>query len=350
MTLVFGFSVPVPFGVAVLALSVAGLVIGHFIGVGIVTLARRAVGATKSEIDDLIVDALARPIRLASMLVAIWLLMRGVVIPPSASHILNRGTIVAGSILVVAASLALANRLVPAFARRNESLRPAAGTIRSLVRLVIIVIGVLMVMDAAGISVAPVLATLGVGSVAIALALKDTLTNFFAGLYILIDRPFRPGDHVKIEATDEGIIESIGLRSTRILTPAHNLVVVPNGKLALATITNFSLPSGRAVAQVRVSISHDSDVDRVESLLADEVGRFVRETPTVVAEPAPWVRCTGGPAEVGVEFAIGFSVANSIDQALAQHDLRKRLLRRLKASGLNIAAPQKVPTPAPPPV
>ena len=104
-------------------------------------------------------------------------------------------------------------------------------------------IGLLVTLDSLNISITPLLTTLGIGGLAVALAFKDTLANFFAGLYVLADRPIRVGDLVKIEGGPEGYVESIGWRSTRIRTLANNIAILPNSKVSESMITNY-LPAG----------------------------------------------------------------------------------------------------------
>ena len=99
-----------------------------------------------------------------------------------------------------------------------------------------------MALESLGVPVAPLLTTLGIGSLAVALALQDTLANFFAGLHLLADRPVRPGDYIKLHEGEEGFVETIGWRSSRLRTTKNNIVVVPNQKLSQAILTNFHLP------------------------------------------------------------------------------------------------------------
>ena len=113
---------------------------------------------------------------------------------------------------------------------------------RMLVRTLFVVIGVMLLLENLGISLTALWTTLGVGSVAVALALQDTLSNFFGGIYLQLDRPVRLGDYVKLGTGEEGFVTQMGWRSTRMRTLSNNIVVIPNSKLATQNITNFSLP------------------------------------------------------------------------------------------------------------
>ena len=133
------------------------------------------------------------------------------------------------------------------YATRNPSMSPAVGVARVSVRLLVGALAIITALETLGVPVAPLVTTLGVGSLAVALALQETLANFFAGLYLLADRPVRAGDYIKINDAqgEEGYVESIGWRSSRLRTLKNNTVIVPNQKLSQAILTNFQ-PAGRA--------------------------------------------------------------------------------------------------------
>ena len=114
----------------------------------------------------------------------------------------------------------------------------SATVIPLLVKIALFIIGGLVILETEGISIAPILTALGVGGLAVALALQDTLGNLFAGLNTLIAGQIRPGDYIKIDADSEGWVNDVGWRNTSIRTLANNLVVEPNKRLADSVVTN----------------------------------------------------------------------------------------------------------------
>jgi len=137
---------------------------------------------------------------------------------------------------------------------------------RKALKVSIAVIGFVWVVQLLGYSVTGLLAGLGVGGVAVALALQDTLGNFFGSIMIFIDRPFSMGDWIKIGDV-EGIVEQIGFRSTRIRTWPATLVSIPNKTVASATIDNWSSMPKRRVKQV-VGVTYDTTADQMEEAIA----------------------------------------------------------------------------------
>ena len=172
--------------------------------------------------------------------------------------------------LVLACAMALSRiavAAVTAYATRHPAVAPALGVARATVRVAVAILALITALESLGVPVAPLLTTLGIGSLAVALALQDTLANFFAGLYLLADRPVRTGDYVKLQEGAEGFVEAIGWRSSRLRTSSNNIVVVPNVKLSTAILTNFHLPVANVTMTVAVTVPHSADADAVEKVV-----------------------------------------------------------------------------------
>jgi small-conductance mechanosensitive channel len=197
--------------------------------------------------------------------------------------------------------------------------------------------GILIVLSMLGISIAPLLTALGVGGLAVALALKDTLENLFAGIYLITDKAIRVGDFVRLESGQEGNIEDIGWRTIRIRTLNNNIVILPNSKLAQSIVTNFSLPDRRISVSIPVTVSLDADLDKVEALLLDTANKASEDVVGLVGSPSPSVRFNPGAGENSMVFTVGVQVAEFPDQFFVQHELRKRIFKRLRA--------EKIPMP-----
>jgi len=121
------------------------------------------------------------------------------------------------------------------------------------------------------------IAGVGLGALAIGLALQSTLANFFAGVHLLSDRPIDVGDYIEIDENAKGIVEDIGWRSTRIRTLTDNLLIIPNGKLAESNITNFSKPKQDLSVWVPCGVAYESDLKKVEKVTL-EVAKKIQQT------------------------------------------------------------------------
>jgi small-conductance mechanosensitive channel len=232
------------------------------------------------------------------------------------------------SLTVVAARLA--GSLIRYYGQQSGGALPVTTLSENLAGLSVSILGALLLMHLLGVSIAPLLTALGVGGLAVALALQDTLSNLFAGFYISIAGQMRPGDYIRLEGGQEGYITDITWRSTTIRSLANNMVIVPNAKLAQAIVTNYHLPAKSMSVSITVNVGYDADADLVERVLLEEAMAAGGAVKGLLTEPAPSVRLIPGFGETYLIFSLNCHVEEFVDQYLAQHELRKRVLRRLR--------------------
>jgi small-conductance mechanosensitive channel len=263
-------------------------------------------------------------------------------LPLRAAHLLHLALLAA---IVVSVTASLANVVGVAIARAGDR-RALAGAVTGLAqtsaRGAVFVVGGLVLLGALGVQITPLLTALGVGGLAVALALQDTLGNLFAGLHLLADRPIRVGDYVKIGDSIEGFVVDVGWRSTRVRLLQNNVVIVPNSNVAKSTIINYDLPESRMALLIRVSVDYASDPDRVAAVLIDEATRAVGDVPNLLGDPPPRAQLIPGFGESGLEFTLVVQIVRFVEQFPVQDELRKRILRRFRAEGIMIPYPTRV--------
>jgi len=219
---------------------------------------------------------------------------------------------------------------------------PVTTLTESLARLSVLILGVLLLLKyALKVEVTPLLTALGVGGLAVALALQDTLSNLFAGFYVAVARQIRLGDYIKLNTGEEGYVHDIGWRNTTIRALARNLIIIPNAKLAQAIVTNYCLPDKRMGASLQVGVSYAADPDRVERVLLEVAQKAAGEIAGMLAEPAPSVAFDPGFGDSAQLFTVNFQVAEFVDQFNARNELRKRIARRLREEGIEIPFPTR---------
>lgn len=246
--------------------------------------------------------------------------------------------------LILSVTLTLASivtALIGLASERRALGGPVTGLAQTAARATIIVVGVLVLLSVLGIHITPILTALGVGGVAVALALQDSLANLFAGMHLLADRPIRVGDYVKIADSIEGYVVDIGWRSTRVRMLQNTIVVVPNKRVAESVIVNYDMPEPRMSLVISVKVGYGSDPDTVERVLTEEASTAAKEVPGLLAEPAPFVRLIPGFGDSSLDFSLVCQVASFVDQYVVQHEVRKRILRRLRAEGIEIPFPTR---------
>ena len=206
----------------------------------------------------------------------------------------------------------------------------------------VVIVGVLIVLGHFNVSLTPMLTALGVGGLAGALALQDTLSNLFAGFYVAVAGHIRLGDYIKLNTGEEGYVTDIGWRSTIIRALGYNLVIIPNSKLAQANVTNFHLPEKRMASNLVVTVTFESDPERVESVLLEVVHQGSQEISGLLAEPKPSVQLEPGFGEYSIGFSVNYQVAEFSNQASVRHELRKRIWRRFREEGIQIPLPARM--------
>jgi len=243
------------------------------------------------------------------------------------------------SITVAAANLS--EKIFSSFIQRSNLPIPATGLVYGVLKGVIFVLGFLIILSVLEISITPFITALGVGGLAVALALQDTLANLFAGIHILIEKTIRVGDFIRLETGQEGYVEDITWRTTRVKMLPNNIVVIPNSKLAQSIVTNYYLPEKRMSLSIPIGVSYSSDPEKVEKILVEEAKKAVGEIPGLIKDPEPFVRFIPGFGESSLDFTLICQVREFVDQYLVQHELRKRIFKRFKKEGIEIPFPQR---------
>jgi small-conductance mechanosensitive channel len=219
-----------------------------------------------------------------------------------------------------------------------ESVVPMTSLTLNITRIVIFGLGILIILNTLGIQIGPILATLGVGGLAVALALQDTLSNIFAGFYITISRQLRIGDYVRLDSGEEGYITDITWRATQIKALPNNVILIPNERLTKAICTNFYLPDKEIAVPVQVSVHYDSDLEKVERV-ACEVAREVMQTVQGgIPNFEPRVRFHTFNNS-SIDFNVVMRANEITDQYLIKHELIKRLHKRFNKEGIVMPYP-----------
>jgi len=156
----------------------------------------------------------------------------------------------------------------------NGAIRDSKNLLSGIVRGMVFVVGGLILLSSFGIPITPVIASLGIGSLAVALALQPTLENFFSGVQLLVDKPIRVGDYIELESGEQGFVEKIGWRSTWIRMLPNNMVIMPNSSLSNSKVINYFYPEKELSVPVEVGVHYDSDLEEVERVTL-EVARAV---------------------------------------------------------------------------
>lgn len=296
-----------------------------------------AAALTESNVDDAVVGSLRRPIPFWSLLLGAAVASRVAALPPELLLLVDR---VVQSLLILSLTAWVAEVTLLIMARGGEAggAPLLTGVTRHVIRASIFVVGGLVVLSTLGISIAPILTTFGIGGLAVALGLQDTLSNLFAGFNITLARNIRVGDFVRLETGEEGYVEDIRWRSARIRTLPNNVVVIPNSRLAQSVVTNYDLPSRDLAVLVSLGVHYGSDLPRVERVTCEIARTVMRTVKGAVRDFEPFIRFhTFG--ESSIDFSVIMRAETFTDSYAVKHEFIKAITSRYAAEGIVIPYP-----------
>lgn len=252
--------------------------------------------------------------------------------------------------LVLIAGVRIARSFVTVFTEHLEHrvqtpeqqrvLRSVVPQVQRAATSAIVVVGALIILEQLGIPVAPLLAGLGIGGLAVALAAQSTLANLLAGLSIFIDGTVRVGDMVELDDGKRGFVEDVGWRTTKLRLPANNLVIIPNGKLADSIMTNYQMPNDEVSVYVPNGVAYDSDLEKVEETTLKVANQLVLDTPGAATDFTPIMRYTEF-ADSNINFTVIMRAKNWPASRLLRHRFIKALKRSYDLEGIEIAFPSQ---------
>ena len=295
---------------------------------------RRWAALTASRLDDHLLEAVRGPLGWLVFLLGLYLAMHryhfGLL------HALDGVLYVATVAVCTLMLIRVQGALVRWYGERSRDhlhddtvARDVLPMAERLGRVLIVLVGALVVLDHFHIEIRSILVTLGVGSLAIGLALQDTLANMIGGFIILVDRPFRVGDRIQLETLEVGDVQEIGIRATRIVRLEGNLLIVPNSVLVRTRVVNLSLPDASAPVMAEVRVAHGTDLAGAKAVLLRAAG----SVESLLKDPAPAVFFLGFD-EAALRIRVAARTANYRDAFRLTAALNEAVLRALEEAGI----------------
>ncbi|MBI1976496.1 MAG: mechanosensitive ion channel family protein [Candidatus Omnitrophica bacterium] len=288
--------------------------------------------------DDILIEATRGPFLLWVLIVSIAIAVRISTLPEPLVVLSHKILLALWLISFTLAASTLAGRLITLYGDKLQAGLSVTSLTQNITRIVIFSIGVLILLNNLGISITPLLTALGVSSLAVALALQDTLTNLFAGVHILMGKGIRIGDYIELDSGIKGYVTDITWRATRIRTLPNSIVIIPNAKLSQTVVTNYYLPDKEIAVLVEVGVHYDSDLKKVEQVTCEVGKEVMREVTGGVVGFDPFIRFHTF-ADSSVNFTVILRGKEFVDQYLVKHEFIKRLHERFKKEGVIIPFP-----------
>ena len=301
---------------------------------------------TKSTLDDQIINAIRNPIFLAIISIGAYvalkyynpgLAVRGVSI-----------TFIFTILWIIIVAFFVARILKGFFNWYVDDIHKTRGKtdntifrfLRRILILVVYLIALMIILDKAGIEISPLLAGLGIAGLAVALALEDTLKNFFSAIYIAADKPVKIGDYIEIDDSTKGYVQDVGWRSTTIKTMGNNFIVIPNNTLAQSVIKNYNDPQRQMSVLVNCGVAYSSDLEKVEKITIATAKKVLKKAEQGVSDYEPLFRFKEF-GDSSINFYVILRAKQYEDQYALRHEFIKELFKAFNKNKIEIPFPQQ---------
>ncbi|MBI2579226.1 MAG: mechanosensitive ion channel family protein [Candidatus Aenigmarchaeota archaeon] len=336
----------VPYGDWILAAAIVAVfvVASKLFVIFLERVVLRITSKTKTALDDAILKAVKKPLYIGIILAGVFLAI------DSLNYVdIYLDAIKAGfTVIWVLLGAYTASRVLKAFfswyateiaqktkTKLDETMMPI---IRKILNVFIYAIALMIILKGFGVEITPLVAGLGIGGLAIALALQDSLANLFSGAFMVSDKIIKAGDFIELEGGIKGFVEEIGWRTTKVRTLPNNLVIIPNSKIANSTITDYSAPIEEMSVVVPVGVAYDSDLGKVEKMTIEVAKDTLKNVAGGKKDFEPFIRYNAF-GDSNINFSVILRVEKFVDQYLVVHEFIKALKKRYDEEEIEISFP-----------
>jgi small-conductance mechanosensitive channel len=327
-------------------LIIVGLfaVIGRIVNRVIKALAPKLFGKTNTKLDDLLVEAIRRPIFVGFVLTGTYLSLPGL----SFLDAFGYGVATIYSLVFILyigwAAVRVINAVIEWYmleiaiktkSKKDEQFVPI---VRKVMYGVVFLVAFFWILGQLGVEPTALVAALGVGGLAIALGLQDTLKELFAGAFLIADRPIRIGDLVELDSGDRGTVVDIGMRTTKIRNYQNNLIILPNSTVANSRILNYETPDQKFLFYVENGVGYGEDLDKVEKVTLQVAKKVVKKMGTGADGFEPYMRF-GSFGDSNIMYKVFFKTNKFGDKFPLMHEFIKELKKEYDKQKIEISWP-----------
>lgn len=315
-----------------------GLIIGLIFEKIILRKVEKVVKKTSLEMDNFIINAFKGMSILIFVTIGIYLAVVKIHVNDNVRNVLDKALLVIIILVVTIVTARISVGFIDFYTKRLGKDFPSSSIFRNITYIVVFIVGILIILQSLGVSITPLLTALGVGGLAAALALQDTLANVFSGIHIIASGKVKPGDYIMLSSGEEGYVYDITWRNTSIRALRNNMIIVPNSKISSTIITNYNHPESEMSVLVGVGVSYDSDLAFVEKVTIEVAKEILEEFDGGVSDYEPLVRYNAFD-DSSINFNVILRAKRYEDQYRLKHEFIKRLHVRYNKEGIEIPFP-----------
>jgi len=326
--------------IACAVLFLAAILLRHIITNIIFHYLKKLASKTETTLDDKLFPALEAPTATLVMVAGIFAALTVLQLSEQVDRWVSGGAKISALAVVlwgmIRAGGAILDHLGEIAHEKHMTVATFMPLIKKTLFVFAVIFGVLVIAQSQGLPVQSFLAGLGIGGLAFALAAQDTIANLFGSFVVVMDQPFKVGDVVKIGA-NEGKVEDIGLRSTKIRTGARTLIVIPNKSVASEAITNFTRMPQRRVDQM-LGLTYDTTPEQLEAVIAD-IRALLRDDAEVHSDTIVVNFANYGASSLDVQLVWFAADPDWAKHMAVRERINLKIMRAVAARGLSFAYP-----------
>lgn len=318
--------------------TIGGYTVGLFLKKIVLPKITKATEATSVIVDDALVKGAQKIVLPTFVMIGFGIGFKLLNALPEKHDEIERGITVVFIGLITWCVIVIVDEIAYWQMNKIGKILPRSSILLNLINVSLGLIGLLFILQYLGISILPALTALGVGGLAVALALQDTLSNLFAGLQLIASKKIKVGDYLIISADQEGVLEDISWRNSTIRTLSNHLIIIPNSTLASSIVKNFALPDMDNSVLVPVGVSYGSDLKHVERVTIEVATEIQQTIEGAVRDHQPFTRYNSF-ADSSINFNVILRGSGFSSQFLMRHEFIKALHERYNKEGIEIPFP-----------
>lgn len=331
--------------IGAIIIIVAAFIIGEIAKLIINRAAKHIAKRTETSLDDHILHAVGKPVLWGITLAGVFVALLSMKILASRDAMILRAAEITGIIWGVWLLMRIIRALFRWYAEEMAGRTKSdlddkyLHIFRRVINIILVAVAGMIILRELGIEITPLIASLGIGGLAIALALQDTIANFFSGFYIISERAIKIGDYIELEGGQlEGHVVDIGWRTSKIKTLANNYIILPNSKFSTSVVTNYQAPTPEMSVIIPVGVAYDSDLEKVERVTIETAAETQKEVDGGVKDFMPLIRYKEF-ADSSINFIAVLRVGHPVAKGMIRHEFIKRLTKRYRKEGIEIPFP-----------
>jgi len=285
----------------------------------------KSITGRKKSYGEFILKQLSKPVLLLIFFVGLYTALKSLSILNDYYLLIDRAFFIIGTLIIALLIARIITVLMLGYLKVRRGFERPPKLLNKAISVIIFIIAIAVILAYFQIDITPLVAGVGLGALAIGLALQSTLSNFFAGVHLLSDRPITVGDFIELDKDTSGFVEDIGWRSTRIRTMVDNLLIIPNAKLADSNIINYSMPKQEMSIWLPCGVAYESDLKKVEKVTLEVAKEIQQKIPGAVKDFEPIFRYR----EFG-DSNINFIIVLRVEEPMARFIIRNEFIKSLK--------------------